>query len=271
MTTGKNRKLASMTFLVGALMLSLLAGVAMAQEDGPQAPLCFADYGDLPAPYPTTYGAGGPYHYVECVRLGAAIDAEHNGTPDAAAEGDDNDDTPDDEDGIVIDVDLIQSGAAVLFTADIQTQSSCDMACGELVGWFDWTGDGDWDDPNEGPIPLGTQLATTGVQNFTLNVPADFSWNNLADPDGVNRLYVRFRLYPVACSGVPSGDVRTATGGVTGGEVEDYVWMGDETSAITLSNFSVASGSWAYALLLVPVLLLVAYLLWPRSAALIEV
>ena len=53
------------------------------------------DFGDAPAPYPTTLAEDGPRHEAIGPTLGAARDAEPDGQPTAAADGDGAD-----EDGV---------------------------------------------------------------------------------------------------------------------------------------------------------------------------
>ena len=55
------------------------------------------DYGDAPAPYPTTNSAGGPNHETTGPTLGTNRDAETDGLPSSNADGDDIDGAPDDE------------------------------------------------------------------------------------------------------------------------------------------------------------------------------
>jgi hypothetical protein len=60
------------------------------------------DFGDLPAGYNVTGAEGGPRHVTGSLHLGTSLDAEADGTHSAAgsANADDNDATPDDEDGV---------------------------------------------------------------------------------------------------------------------------------------------------------------------------
>jgi hypothetical protein len=72
---------------------------ALTVETGPSV-MPEYDFGDAPVPYPTLKAHGGARHrIVPGVYLGAGVDSETDGQPDAVAAGDDL--TGDDEDGVV--------------------------------------------------------------------------------------------------------------------------------------------------------------------------
>ncbi|MDX1545470.1 MAG: GEVED domain-containing protein, partial [Rhodothermales bacterium] len=157
------------------------------------------DFGDAPDPtYPTLLasdgarhaGAGGP-------RLGALVDGETDGQPDATATGDDTDGT-DDEDGVTFTTPLIAGETA---TVDVDVQS----APGVLSVWIDFNGDGDWDDAGE--QVYDDQAVAVGNNSLPVAVPAS------ATPGGT---FARFRV----CSAAATCD--TTTGQAPDGEVEDY-------------------------------------------------
>jgi len=120
------------------------------------------DFGDAPDPsYPTLLANDGARHLVGSLYLGAGIDAEPNGQPTAAADGDDNDGN-DDEDGIVFTTPWVQGQ-----TATIQVTSS---GSGLLNAWADFNGNGSWADAGE---QIATDWAVTaGVNTLTVAVPA---------------------------------------------------------------------------------------------------
>jgi len=116
------------------------------------------DFGDAPDPsYPTLLVNNGASHLiVNNVHLGTAlggIDADLDGQPTAAADGDDLDGNNDD-DGIVF-VTKLEVGSTASIEATVQN-------VGYLNAWIDFNGDGDWDDPGE-------QVLTDELMNPTLN------------------------------------------------------------------------------------------------------
>ena len=154
------------------------------------------DFGDAPAPYPTLLADDGARHQITVTgpRLGAAIDADADGLPDAAALGDDNLVT-DDEDGVTF-VDPLARGTS----AAIEVEAT---AAGMLNAWIDFDGNGDWSDPGEQVFTDEPLVA--GVNALSVPIPAGAT---------VGATFARFR-------------VSTETGisiiGEAGdGEVEDY-------------------------------------------------
>jgi hypothetical protein len=169
------------------------AGYTSPQND------CFKpDFGDAPDPtYPTLLANDGARHtIVPNVHLGAGIDAEADGQPNASALGDDSNPlAPDDEDGVVF-TSLAVAGnpVTVKVTASV---------AGFLDAWVDFNVDGDWADAGE-QIFAGEPLAA-GVNNLTFNVPA-------TTPAGIT--YSRFRF--------STAGGFSYTGLAPDGEVEDY-------------------------------------------------
>ncbi len=157
------------------------------------------DFGDAPDPtFPTLLASNGARHIiVDGLRLGANIDAEADGQPTAAHNGDDNNGTPDDEDGVVIP--SLIAGQ----TATIQVTAS---ATGRLNAWIDFNGDGDWNDAGE-KVFNDTALVA-GINNLTVNVPLAATQGNVC---------TRFRFTST------TGMATTPTGEAADGEVEDYL------------------------------------------------
>lgn len=113
-------------------------------------------------------------------------------------------------------------GATVHLTA---TVGSLDRATGFLAAWFDWNGDGDFDDTGE----LGFQdLVATGANPMAITIPPDYTTGATVN--------ARFRLHP------SNGFQPTSTGGAADGEVEDYAWQFSPT-AVTLTAFAAGSGA----------------------------
>jgi len=147
------------------------------------------DFGDAPDPtFPTLLTNNGARHVIGPLYLGAGVDAETDGQPNATATGDDLAGL-DDEDGVSCPTALIANAPAT-----IQVVSS---GTGLLQGWFDFNCDGDWTDVNEQPIrdyavAAGTNLVQIFVPNavpgksfarFRLSTLRGLSFTNQA-PDG---------------------------------------------------------------------------------------
>ena len=131
------------------------------------------DFGDAPDPtYPTLLASNGARHVIDGVTyLGAAVDADPDGQPDANANGDDNDAQGDDEDGVTS---MNTPVAGRLWTTRITASTA-----GVVNAWIDYNADGDWADAGEQiftdvPVVAGQNFvdvtipitATTGVQTF---------------------------------------------------------------------------------------------------------
>ncbi|NKQ35254.1 MAG: isopeptide-forming domain-containing fimbrial protein [Chloroflexi bacterium] len=174
------------------------------------------DYGDAPAPYPTEAASLGATPELAArhvitpgLYLGSLVDAETDGQPDPDAWGDDNNGSPDDEDGVTFPAYLgttaNPSGILTIGQSDVLTVSAA-VPAGEsayLTAWIDFNGDGDWDDAGE--LVANDVGVSSGSFNLTVNVPGTAASGTT---------YARFRLSPI--QGV------SPTGTVMGGEVEDY-------------------------------------------------
>jgi uncharacterized repeat protein (TIGR01451 family) len=170
------------------------------------------DLGDLPdtgagtgpGNYSTLQGDNGPRHpIVAGLRLGATVDGEGDGQPGTAADGDDSNGTPDDEDGVNT-ADLVLTGGAAANVRVIATNTA--GAAAQLCGFIDFNADGDFADAGESAsaaVPNGSNAV-----QFTLNfgtVPVGAAASS----------YARFRLSSDAGACTP-------TGAASDGEVEDY-------------------------------------------------
>jgi uncharacterized repeat protein (TIGR01451 family)/CSLREA domain-containing protein len=153
------------------------------------------DFGDAPDPtYPTLGASDGARHLLSSLFLGASIDADLDGQPNATASGDDSDGT-DDEDGVVLPAEIeIGSSASIDVTV---TGGS-----GWLYIWGDWNLDGDWGDSGEA---IDAEFVNPGSNSLSLTVPGTAT---------AGTTYVRFRLVSTFLSG--------PTGMASNGEVEDY-------------------------------------------------
>ena len=153
------------------------------------------DYGDAPDSYGTSYGANGARHVPTGPTLGASRDSELNGSPNAAADGDDTTDS-DDEDGVTISD--IHIGESASVTVNVQNASTGAL----LDAWIDFDGDGEFDSDEQ----IADSLAVVeGDNTVTFDVPLTAT---------LGSTYARFRLST-------DGDLE-ATGAAADGEVEDY-------------------------------------------------
>jgi len=157
------------------------------------------DWGDTPAPYPTTPAEDGPRHRIRTTgpTLGVDRDGEESGIHSADADGDDND-TPDDEDGVTFGAIRVgQLGASVT----VNVQNAPDGA--RLDAWIDLDRDGSWGGVGE---QIADNLAVSaGDTTIIFDVP---------NSTKSGTTYARFR--------VSTAGNLTTTGYAADGEVEDY-------------------------------------------------
>ncbi len=173
------------------------------------------DYGDLPdgaagfgpLNYGTTITDVGPGHpIIPGLQLGANLDGEPDGQPDALATGDDISPTlaPDDEDGVTLPLDLVPGAPYAVSATAINTTG----LPAYLYGFIDFNANGYLTDTGEfvsTTVPAGTVALTP----FTLAFSAPVNTNM------TTQLGARFRL-----STQPG---LIATGLALNGEVEDYL------------------------------------------------
>jgi uncharacterized repeat protein (TIGR01451 family) len=168
------------------------------------------DRGDLPdglagAPsYPTLNASNGAVHVISTANtfLGAAVDAEPNGQPTLAANGDDaNPVGADDEDGVAFPTPLVGGRASsIAVTAS---------AAGFLNCWFDYNNNGTLGDAVGGqPEQFANELpVVAGANVVTLTPPFAIARGDY---------YLRCRFTLAAAQG------NVPTGTAPNGEVEDY-------------------------------------------------
>ncbi len=119
------------------------------------------DLGDAPNSYRTLLASNGPRHTkVTGVFLGKAADVESNGQPDAAALGDDDQDT-DDEDGVAFTSSLLPGEAA---TCKVTASTK-----GYLNAWMDFNRDGDFADADE--QIFSDELLSAGANELSFRLP----------------------------------------------------------------------------------------------------
>ena len=157
------------------------------------------DFGDAPQPYPTLSADNGAVHVANGPSLGLERDTETDGIPNSGADGDDNDGSLDDEDGVTIPVIQVgQTDASVI--VDVRNAPGG----ARLDAWIDFNRDGSWGGAFE---QIADNLSVAeGLNNVEFAVP---SWTISADT------FARFRLST-------AGDL-AATGAASDGEVEDYL------------------------------------------------
>lgn len=155
------------------------------------------DYGDAPDPnYPTLSANNGACHIIDSnIYMGASIDSETDGQPDANATGDDIDGN-DDEDGVTFKSILVQG-----YSAHVTVNTSVD---GYLNAWLDYNCDGDWADTGEQIFT--DENVSAGDNDLTFTVPVNAT---------ANTSFARFRFDT-------TGGL-TYTGQADDGEVEDYL------------------------------------------------
>ncbi len=163
------------------------------------------DYSDAPASYGTavhhinTFKDRRTKQYENYLYLGSLVDPESMELTSLDAHGDDND-LLDDEDGIVFP-ELVRGDSVILPVA----VTVHDFGTGMLNAWFDWNGDGDFDDNNE-RLTSPKNIYKTDTIELDLLIPA----NAVVD----RPTFCRFRL----------GDRRVMHPNILSlyGEVEDY-------------------------------------------------
>lgn len=150
--------------------------------------------------YETLLANNGPVHpLLNATRLGATVDAETNGQPNAAADLDDTTGAPDDEDGVTV-ADLTQFET---ISAAVRVSYNASAAA-RICGFIDYNNDG-----NFAGVELAQADVAIGAGTATLTfgpVPAASAGNRFA----------RFRISTGAAACTPNG-------AAADGEVEDYV------------------------------------------------
>jgi hypothetical protein len=171
------------------------------------------DFGDAPAPYPTTLGLNGAragfragFHLglptinvAAGATMGVDVDVEADSLPDANAQGDDLNGA-DDEDGVQFPASGLVAGTNSVITISVANGGA---PPGAVQGWIDFNGDGIWSSPGEQVIK--DLVLTQGTHNITIQVPANAT---------SQVTYARFRY------GYERGI--GPTGAALVGEVEDY-------------------------------------------------
>lgn len=157
------------------------------------------DFGDAPDPtYPTLLASNGARHLVSPTgnpTLGALVDTEANGQPNAALSGDDG--NGDDEDGVTFPATLVPG-------AEGTVQLQAGATGGTVSCWIDFNRNGSWGDAGE-QVVTDLALAANTTAGRTFPVP-------VGSPQG--QAASRCRISSQAGLGV--------TGEAQDGEVEDH-------------------------------------------------
>jgi len=201
------------------------------------------DFGDAPDvtvdpafAYSTRLVNNGARHViVSGLFLGASVDAETDGQPDASATGDNNVGS-DDEDGVSFSAPaIIEPGATYTATVTATNQTGLQaIAC----GWIDFNDDGDFDNAEflAGSTTTDAERACVTIPDATSDgsfdidfvIPDDFVF----DGGGDGQYFSRFRITTDnAFSSSPS-----AAGEADSGEIEDHA-IGTSSLPVSISSF----------------------------------
>ena len=172
------------------------------------------DYGDLPesgTSFVTTGANAARHNIADEVRLGALIDSEPDGQPNATADGDDNA-FSDDEDSVASFPPL--SGATTSYAVTLSARNTSG-ASATLWGWVDFNNDGQFS---------AAEVASTSVANGANPANVTLTWSSVSVTVPVGaKAYARFRITTdsLTDNGATPQDER-AQGRASDGEVEDY-------------------------------------------------
>ena len=172
------------------------------------------DFGDAPesgTDFPTALANDGARHVLGSgLFLGATVDAEADGQPDANAAGDGSD-----EDGVTFATLTAGTNAAITVAATVPGTAV-------LNAWVDFNLDGDWDDAGEQVFV--DRALNNGANNLTVAVPAGAQ---------AGQAMARFRVASIAGY--------SYSGLAKDGEVEDYrVTVGSSKSSSSRDARSVS-------------------------------
>jgi len=160
------------------------------------------DWGDAADPtFPTWSSNNGPSHViVSNIFLGQWVEPDPDGQPTPLADGDDNGDGTDDEDGVVFPFGALRPGLANQVNVTASTN-------GLLSAWIDFNTNGVWSDPGE--QVFNDQPLSPGLNSLLVNVPP-------LTPS-LTQVMARFRFCTQSIGA-------SYTGQRPNGEVEDY-WL----------------------------------------------
>jgi uncharacterized repeat protein (TIGR01451 family) len=131
------------------------------------------------------------------------LDSEAGTLQNAAADADDTNGTPDDEDG-VSSFPTLTTASGQIYTVSVSVTNTTGSPA-YLVGYIDFNRDGDFLDAGEQSATI--TVNASGSQNVSFTTPTGMA---------AGTTYARFRLSST------SAEVTSSTGAATSGEVEDY-------------------------------------------------
>lgn len=176
------------------------SGFALDGDNDVPVPQSCDDYGDAPDSYGTTLANGGPHGIAsQSLKLGAEVEFDADGQPNAAADGDDTNRT-DDEDGVAGPISVTRGEPSSVEVS--VTNNLTDPAT--LAAWLDRDRSGTFDADERVLVPVP---ASSGTATYTVDLGAVTTTQNT---------YVRFRLL----RGSVANPLPTGAGPV--GEVEDH-------------------------------------------------
>ena len=152
---------------------------------------------------------GASHQIVSGIQLGATVDSDDGSLQNSDATADDADDTDNDDDGVTLAGNNLQSQSLTegdSITLDIATQGS-----GVLNAWIDWNNDGDFLDDDE---QIATNAAEGGAGDSDNNVAGIQLNVNVPNNATEGNTFARFR-YSTDTDLIPTGTAND-------GEVEDY-------------------------------------------------
>jgi len=183
------------------------------------------DYGDAPdasagtgtGNYQTTAIDGGAAQVKintagQILSLGSNIDTDDGSLQNATADADDNNGTPDDEDGIA-SFPALTTTANQTYTVPVTVSNNVPLLSAYLVGYIDFNKDGDFLDPGEKSTTITVPTSSTTnprTVNVTFTTPAGMTTGNT---------YARFRLGQVQATAESATGTSIST---DNGEIEDY-------------------------------------------------
>ncbi|NJR47969.1 MAG: hypothetical protein HC775_20915, partial [Hyellaceae cyanobacterium CSU_1_1] len=172
------------------------------------------DYGDAPDTgdgtgtdnYRTKALDNGPGHEIIAgLRIGTNIDGDSGSLQNTPATDDDNNGSPDDEDGIA-SFPTLYTNAGTSYSVSVNVTNTTGNNA-YLVGYIDFNKDGDFDDANEKSTTVTVSNNPTANQSVVFTTPAGMNAGNT---------YARFRLSST------QAQAESSVGIATSGEVEDY-------------------------------------------------
>ncbi|MEY2858796.1 MAG: hypothetical protein RLZZ74_3109, partial [Cyanobacteriota bacterium] len=182
------------------------------------------DYGDAPdasagtgtGNYQTTAIDGGAAQVKintagQILSLGSNIDTDDGSLQNATALADDNNGTPDDEDGIA-SFPALTTTANQTYTVPVTVSNNVPLLSAYLVGYIDFNKDGDFLDAGEKSTTVTVPTSTTNPRtvNVTFTTPGGMTIGNT---------YARFRLGQVQATAESATGASIST---DSGEIEDY-------------------------------------------------